>query len=137
MNKQAASYIALAKEDIAATRALLDSELPGPAAFHLQQAAEKLLKAVLSVEGITFGAKHQLGQLAELLPANHLWRPDLMAFDTYTTYATSTRYPLPGGAMPRAPAKKDIEEGLKDVKSLVGEIRDWCDEQDAGPSVRR
>jgi HEPN domain-containing protein len=131
VNKQAASFIALAKEDIAAARKLLDA-LPGPAAFHLQQAAEKLLKAVLSVEGIHFNAAggHQLGQMAELLPGDHIWRPDLMAFDRYTTYATSTRYPLPGGAMPRVPSKADIEKGLKEVESLVGEITDWCEEED-------
>lgn len=128
MNDAAESYIALAKEDLAVARKILDT-YPRAAAFHLQQAAEKLLKAVLSAEGITFSAGHQLGQLAGLLPTDHVWRADLMAFDDYTTYATSTRYPLPGGGMPRTPPKDKLDKSLKEVGSLVGEISDWCEEQ--------
>ncbi len=105
MSDASASFIALAREDLAVARKLI-VEHPGPAAFHVEQAAEKLLKAVLTVEGIVFSAgHHQLGRLAETLPADHVWRADLMAFDSYTTYATATRYPRPGGGMPRTPSK--------------------------------
>jgi hypothetical protein len=90
-----------------------------------------LLKAVLTTEGIVFSASHhQLGRLAELLPAEHLWRADLMAFDSYTSYATATRYPRPGGGMPQVPSREVLEAGMKEVASLVGEIEDWCRERD-------
>ena len=129
MNEAAESFIALAKEDLGVGRRVL-KDYPRSAAFHLQQAAEKLLKAVLSAEGITFTAGHQLGELAGLLPNDHVWRADLMAFDEYTPYATSTRYPRPGGGMPRTPPTDKLEKSLKEVASLVDEIRDWCDERD-------
>ena len=129
MNDAAESFIALAKEDLGVGRRIL-KDYPRSAAFHLQQAAEKLLKAVLSAEGIMFSAGHQLGQLAGLLPTGHVWRADLMAFDDYTTYATSTRYPLPGGGMPRIPPTDQLDKSLKEVASLVDEIRDWCEERD-------
>jgi HEPN domain-containing protein len=131
VNQKSASFIALAKDDLAAARQLL-TNLPGIAAFHIEQAAEKLLKAVLSTEDITFSASHhQLGQLAEQLPLNHLWRADLMALDKYTSYATATRYPRPGGGMPRTPSQQDLQQALTEVESLVTEISDWCEEQDA------
>jgi HEPN domain-containing protein len=128
MNEAAESFIELAKEDLAVARQVL-KDYPRTAAFHLQQAAEKLLKAVLSAEGITFTAGHQLGELAGLLPNDHNWRADLMAFDEYTPYATSTRYPKPGGGMPRIPPTDKLDKSLKEVASLVDEIRDWCEER--------
>lgn len=130
MKPAAASFIALAKEDLAVARRLLAAH-PRHSAFSLEQAAEKLLKAVLTTEGIPFAAgHHQLGRLAELLPADHLWRADLIAFDRYTGFATATRYPRPGGDMPQVPSRDVLEAGLKEVSSLVGEIEDWCREKD-------
>jgi hypothetical protein len=46
-----------------------------------------------------------------------------MAFDVYTSYATATRYPRPGGGMPRTPSKNALKVGIADVTSLVGEIK--------------
>ncbi len=130
MKPAAASFIALAKEDLAVARRLLAVH-PRHSAFALEQAAEKLLKAVLMTEGISFSdGHHQLGRLAELLPADHLWRADLMAFDSYTSFATTTRYPRPGGGMPDEPPREVLDAGLKEVSSLVGEIEDWCREKD-------
>jgi HEPN domain-containing protein len=129
VKEAAASFIALAKEDLAVARKLL-ADHPRHSAFAIEQAAEKLLKAVLTTESIVFSTSHhQLGRLAELLPAEHLWRADLMAFDSYTSYATATRYPRPGGGMPQVPSREVLEAGLKEVASLVGEIEDWCRER--------
>jgi HEPN domain-containing protein len=129
VREAAASFIGLAKEDLAVARELL-SPHPRHSAFAIEQAAEKLLKAVLTTEGIVFSAgHHQLGRLAELLPADHIWRADLMAFDRYTSYATATRYPRPGGGMPQVPSREALEAGLREVASLVGEIEDWCRER--------
>jgi HEPN domain-containing protein len=126
-----ASFIALAKEDLAVARRLLAVH-PRHSAFALEQAAEKLLKAVLTAESISFTASHhQLGRLADLLPADHIWRADLMAFDSYTSFATATRYPRPGGGMPQVPSRDVLEAGLKEVSSLVSEIEDWCREKDS------
>jgi HEPN domain-containing protein len=129
MSDAVASFIALARDDLEVARKLIDDH-PRSAAFHVEQAAEKLLKAVLTAESIIFSANHhQLGKLAEALPADHVWRADLMAFDAYTTYATATRYPRPGGGMPRTPTKDVIDAAIKTVSSLVGEIEDWCREK--------
>jgi HEPN domain-containing protein len=121
-----ASYIALAKEDLVVAKKLM-GEHPRHAAFSIEQAAEKLLKAVLTAEGILFPTSHhQLGALAALLPADHLWRADLMAFDDFTSYATALRYPRPGGGLPSAPEDADLQRGWAEVSALVDEIEDWC-----------
>lgn len=133
----AASYLSLAEDDLAVARKLRRDH-PRHAAFHIEQAAEKLLKAVLTVERISFPTgHHQLGALARLLPDAHVWRADLMAFDEFTSYATALRYPRPGGGMPVEPDDSDLLRGWQDVSALVGEIRDWCDERIERPDAQR
>jgi HEPN domain-containing protein len=124
MNDKAESLIELARNDIRVARTVLSFD-PGNAAFHLEQAAEKLAKAVLTVEGITFGITHQVGALAAMLPTDHIFRADLASFDRLSSFGTSTRYPLPGGGMPRLPSKDFLEEGIRDVASIVGEVDDF------------
>jgi HEPN domain-containing protein len=119
------SFIALAREDLAVAKKLVFDH-PRHAAFNIEQAAEKLLKAVLSTEGITFNAGHQLGALAAMLPAGHIWRADLATFDDFTSYATAVRYPTGSGRMPQEPDAADLHEGLKRVAMLLDEIEDWC-----------
>ncbi|HXQ65569.1 MAG TPA: HEPN domain-containing protein [Alphaproteobacteria bacterium] len=130
MNEQrVASFLALAEEDLAACKQLM-RQYPRQCAFYLEQAAEKLLKAVLTVEAIVFTASHhQLGALAALLPEEHLWRADLMAFDRFSSYATAFRYPTPGGGMPRLPGRDELERGWREVRAVAAEIKDWSIER--------
>jgi hypothetical protein len=104
MSDRAESFIVFARKDLDLAR-LVSVKDPGNAAFHLQQAAEKLARAVPDIEGIVSGATRQIGALAAMLPADHAFRPDLAAFDRFSSFATSTRYPMLGGALPRLPAK--------------------------------
>lgn len=126
MSGHVSSTIALAKENLAVAKKLIAGH-PRHAAFNIEQAAEKLLKAVLTAERIRFPTSHhQLGALAALLPEEHLWRADLMAFDDFTSYATAVRYPRPGGGMPHEPEDADLRAGWAEVSALVDEIEDWC-----------
>lgn len=129
MDRKAASLIALAREDLGAAKRLR-RELPRHAAFHVEQAAEKLIKAVLTTEGIDYPATHhQLGRLAEELPPDHVWRPDLSALDKHTSAATIYRYPTPSGGMPRMPDPDALARDIAEIERLVPEIEDWCRER--------
>ncbi|WP_423958554.1 HEPN domain-containing protein [Bradyrhizobium sp.] len=128
MSDKAETFIVLARRDLAAATSLSKTD-PGNAAFHLQQAAEKLAKAVLEIEGIPGGITHQIGALAAMLPADHIFRPDLAAFDRFSSYATQTRYPRPGGGLPQEPDRKVLADGIRDVTSLVDEIDDYRGEK--------
>ncbi|HYI70404.1 MAG TPA: HEPN domain-containing protein [Skermanella sp.] len=135
--RKVVSFIKIAREDLVVATKLMDQH-PRHCAFNIEQAAEKLLKAVLTVEGIHFSSSHhQLGTLAQLLPPDHVWRADLMAFDEFTSYATQFRYPTPGGGMPSEPEDADLERGLKEVLALVDEIADWCRERQDDQRVSR
>lgn len=121
MIDRAGSFIELARRDLAAAKLLRTTD-PGNAAFHLQQASEKLTKAVLSIERIPVALTHQIGALAAMLPDDHPLRADLAAFDRFSSFGTSKRYPLPGGGLPQLPSANLLAEGIADVESLIEEI---------------
>ena len=133
LDRKVASYIELAREDLAAAKALIASGLERNSTIHIQQAAEKLLKAVLAAEDIVFPASHQIGALAELLRDGHFWKDEFRGFDPLTRYATAYRYPTPGGDVPTPPTRKELQQSIESVVALVDEVRDWCAEKPPRP----
>lgn len=120
-HEQALLYLNKARED----EALLDEVLNSPRVsdaiigFHCQQAAEKLLKAVLSEYGIRFRWTHDLRELVDALTdAGYALPPELQGIDVLTPYGTFLRY-----------------EGLRNetvldrqaVRSLVRGLRSWVE----------
>jgi HEPN domain-containing protein len=129
VERKVESFLTLAREDLAAAK-ILRKTFPRHAAFHLSQAAEKAIKAVLTAEGFAFNAgHHQLGRLVTALPGEHPWRADLMALDKHTAAATATRYPMPGGAPPAAPGAAHLSADMAELEALLPEIADWCRER--------
>ena len=61
--------------------------------FHAQQAAEKLLKAVLTSRNVDYPRTHNLGVLIELLARNGIELPtELADIDRLTPFGTVFRY---------------------------------------------
>ncbi len=84
-----------ARQDLAAARLLAVAPEIGDATvgFHLQQAVEKSLKAVLSANRIEFRRTHDLVWLLELLSENGLPSPPNAAWlDELNPYAVEARY---------------------------------------------
>jgi len=66
------------------------------AAYHCQQAAEKLIKAVLVALRIAYPrgrSGHDLGLAAAQIPSEHKLRAAAEAFDAITDWSISFRYP--------------------------------------------
>ena len=99
--RRISSFLVLASEEMKAAEMLLEP-LPRQGAFFQQQAAEKLLRAVLEVEGIPAGPTHNLRTLAELLPRGHAMRTEFIAVEEFSSAATPFRYPGGRGDAPRA-----------------------------------
>lgn len=129
MERQVASLLALAREDLEAAR-LLRERHPRQAAFHLGQAAEKIIKAVLTKERIAFSTRHhQLGRLVDFLPAENIWRAELASFDRHTPATTMNRYPTPGGAVPQGFDPQALAAGIAEIEVLLPEIAGWCGQE--------
>jgi HEPN domain-containing protein len=93
------------------------------AAFHLQQAAEKLVKAVQLVRGLLITAEHNIARLLERLPPDDLWRRKLIVLEPLSSYATSFRYPSPMGKRKDGPGNDEVLGWIKAIADLSAEAR--------------
>ena len=84
------------------------------AAFHCQQAVEKMLKGYLVSRGIEFGKTHDLGRLLDHC-ADSDTQFDALRDDVepLTLYAVAFRYPGPGD-----PSQEDVESALRVVERV-------------------
>ena len=90
------------------------------AAYHVQQAAEKLLKGYLTDLGIRYPFTHDIGTLAHLIPSTDPLRPDAIALDATSSWATQWRYPADDPATNPVPDLADIEIWRQKVEDLTG-----------------
>jgi HEPN domain-containing protein len=123
--EQAWLYLQKAKED----EALLDEVLDSPRisdsviGFHCQQAAEKLLKALLSFQGIRFRKTHDLLELVDILVDNDYTLPDHLGnLDYLTPYSVEFRYEL-------FPVTEEMNLDRQEARNLVANLRSWIEQQ--------
>ena len=94
MNGEVQAWLEKADEDWKSAEWLLQEESPvvTPSLFHLQQAAEKWLKAYLVSRGIAFERRHDLLYLLELTASPSL-SPHVATLAELTPFAVEFRYP--------------------------------------------
>ena len=91
----AALFLTLARRDMKAFQRLsADPDIEdATVGFHAQQAAEKVLKAVLSAKSIAFRRTHDLAELMDLLADNQMaLPPNADTLDELNPYAAELRY---------------------------------------------
>jgi HEPN domain-containing protein len=120
---EAKAWLAKADEDLAAVRACLDARPPvlGVAAYHCQQAAEKLIKGLLVLAAAPARKTHDLDELSEAaLPLYPDLRELLDHLRARTYWGFAFRYPMPaesaGGHGP--PTAGEIAETLQRLHEL-------------------
>jgi HEPN domain-containing protein len=83
--------------------------------FHAQQAAEKMLKALLVVRGIPFHKTHQLTYLLDLLQTSDGCGEAVReSAEKLQSYAVEVRYPDAGGD----PTREDAMDALSCMETL-------------------
>lgn len=113
-----ASYLRIANEDLAGARQL--SATGNRNAMYLcSQAAEKIIRAVLTSEGKNAGIKHQLDELVDMVPDENPLKPGLRAIQDLTDYATSYRYPSPKGRIKTPPNRAAFEHDADAVEAVL------------------
>jgi len=113
-----AALLGIAAADVGAAE-MPGATLPGHAAFHLQQAAEKLTRAFLLRAGIEGGITHDIEALASRLPTGHGWRERLLALRKHSPSATKYRYPTISGRVPTPPSPQEITADVEAIRSLI------------------
>ena len=112
----------LAESDVDAADALAASG-NRYGAYHCQQAVEKLVKAVLLERGIEAGLEHRLDVLIHKLRDDDGWKSVLRPWDRLTPYATTFRYPTPGGRIPAAPDPGVVATDARAIRALITKAR--------------
>jgi HEPN domain-containing protein len=109
--------------EIDAARRLVADPPNRLAAFHLQQAAEKLVKAVRLNRGLRAIADHDLEALVDELPHDDPWRAKLRVLEPLSAYATTYRYPSPTGKRKGGPSADEVLVWIKTISGLNVEGR--------------
>jgi HEPN domain-containing protein len=104
--------------DMQAAEQLRDT-LPDVAAFHFQQAAEKVVKALLTWHDVPFRKTHNLAELGrQCLSLDSAMEPVLVSAIPLSDYAWEFRYP--GG--PAEPDVDEMETAERSAKALFDAI---------------
>lgn len=121
----ATDWIGKAQQDArSARRLLIDPPEVEDAAYHLHQAVEKTVKALLIAHDVRFprgsGAGHDLALLASLIPPKNPLRHHAQRLSDLTPWATAFRYPSDDPVTAQTPpTKQDLDRRLKDVEAFV------------------
>ena len=118
--EQALLFLTKAAEDETLLKKVIDDDEVSDSVigFHFQQAAEKLLKARLSMLGVRFAKTHDLAALADLLKDSGNPLPaGLDGIDSLTPYAASLRYELAGEEEPLD--RQSAEKMLRELRTWV------------------
>jgi HEPN domain-containing protein len=116
------ALLEMAEEDLAGAGALLaiSTRL---ARYHVQQSAEKAVKALLELRGLNPGREHRLEALPEMLPQGDPWREKIQAFDLLSPAATSLRYPTVEGRIMPPPARELVEREMDAVAVFIQDVQ--------------
>jgi HEPN domain-containing protein len=120
-SRRVQALITLAQEDLRGAEVLLDSSTR-LARYHVQQAAEKIVKAFLEHQGVDPGREHRFDALAEMLPEPNPWRARIKALDELSPAATTRRYPTAEGRIHPAPERSLVEQERSSVQQLLADV---------------
>ncbi len=123
--EEARRWWAVAAEDLRVARACLALDPPssGNAAYHCQQAAEKIMKGLLTAAGVGFRKIHDLDELANVAaPLYPALTCDLDRCRPFTAWATEYRYPPEDESPP--PSDEAIDDAIGVLQRLLTVITD-------------
>ena len=116
-----ASYVRIAKQDLDGAR-LLNAAANRNAAYPCEQAAEKLMRAVLTSEGIQAGNRHDLPDMVAKVPDANPVKPLLRALEHPDAYATAFRYPSPSGRIKVPPTGPELDHDIDRIEAALLEV---------------
>jgi HEPN domain-containing protein len=118
-------WLEIASEDLRVAHACLRLDEPavGAAAFHCQQAAEKLMKGLLVAAGRSFRKTHDLDELAnEAVAAFPALRAKLDVCRPFTQWGTILRYPEIGDEAFVGPTAAEVASALPVLEALAAAV---------------
>jgi HEPN domain-containing protein len=135
--KVVAEWLKRVKRDLRTARLCCETDNPMPdqAAYHLQQAAEKLTKAALVALQKRPRKGHQIGEFAKRLPAAFPARERFLALDRFSDYVWAHRYPgeEQGRPPPPLPSVAEARAWIAEIEALKADFERWLTQREAQP----
>ena len=123
---EARRWLDIVDEDIDVAIAAAGLSRFGASAYHVQQAAEKILKALLILAGEPFRRTHDLDDLvSRLVPIYPQFTPQAEAVRHLSIWGIAYRYPGLEDAPEPRPTRAELERMiamLKDFSALAGSL---------------
>lgn len=116
-----ANYLRVASQDLEGARVLAQANNNRNAVYLCEQAAEKIIRAVLTSEGAHAGNRHHLDEMVDLVPDANPIKGLLRAIEHLAAFATAYRYPSPAGKVKPAPPAADLATYVREVELALNE----------------
>ena len=133
--KVVAEWLRRVESDLRTARLCCEAEDPMPeqAAYHVQQAAEKLTKAVLVAAQKRPRKGHKIGEFAKRLPLSFPYRERFLALDRFSDSVWAHRYPGEAHDRPPPPLPSVIEARawIAEVAALKADFEGWLAQREA------
>lgn len=112
-----------------------DDPMPDQAAYHVQQAAEKLAKAALVAHEIRPRKGHVIKTSAARLPQEFVQRERFLRLDRFSDYVWAHRYPEEDLSRPPPPIPSvgDARAWIDEVEALRADFERWLEAREAAP----
>ena len=132
-----AEWLKRVERDLRTARLCCETEdaMPEQAAYHVQQAAEKLTKAVLVAVQKRPRKGHQIGEFAKRLPTSFPDRERFLALDRFSDYVWAHRCPEEDLSRPPPPVPSVAEARawIAEVETLKADFERWLAQREAQP----
>lgn len=118
-----ANALRLAREDLEAARLLSAADNRNDA-YHAQQAAEKMLLALLTSEGIRAERRdsHRIDILRDLLPEANPFKAHFAPLTFLTVFATTYRYPKDAGRIPARAERAKLDAAFTALEAILAQL---------------
>lgn len=120
VEKVIANLLRTARGDLDDARRLAASTSRN-AIYLCEQAAEKVILAVVASEGQHGNIRHMLDKLVDLVPEENPLKSRLRAIQDLGAFATSYRYPSSSGNMKPPPDRSDFDRHAANVEIAITE----------------
>ena len=108
--------------------------VPDQAAYHIQQAAEKLTKAALVAYRRRPRKGHEIQKFTPLLPESFALKPRFRQLERFSDYAWAHRYPEYPDQQPLPePSVAEARDWLAEVVALKADFERWLDARARNP----
>lgn len=133
--REARLWLQIAREDARVCDLCLTAQEPAirPAAYHCQQAAEKLIKGLLVMAGVHFPKTHDMEALGDLAISQYAAWTKLIS-DTFSLTDWAWVYRYPGLEEEADPSHAELTEALATIAQLTACLASMVEDTNPGPA---